>query len=105
MFALSWIHVLVEIRPIKFRQSVRIFWKMRRHPIDDHSDPGLVAFIDKMAEFVRSSEATGWRIIVSHLIAPRSFEGMLRDWKQFEMGITHIHHVRQQGLGKLHVTQ
>ena len=49
MFSLPRVHVFIEIGAIKLGQRMRIFRKMRRHPIHDHADVGLMALVDKMA--------------------------------------------------------
>ncbi len=43
MLALPRIDVFVEIGAVKFRQRVRVLREMRRHPIHDHADAGLMA--------------------------------------------------------------
>ena len=96
MLALARIHVLVEIGAVEFGQPVRVLREMRRHPIHDHADAGLMTFVDEMTELVRRSEAAGRRVIICDLITPRTFERMLRDRHQLDVGVTHLEHVRQQ---------
>ena len=60
LFALARVHVLVEIGAVELGQRVRVLRKMRRHPIHDHADAGLVAFVDEMTEFIRRAEAGWW---------------------------------------------
>ena len=105
MFALPRIGMFVEIRAVKFREPVRVLRKMRRHPIHDHADAGVMTRIDEMAELVRSSEAAGRRVIVRHLISPRAFERMLGDREQLDMRVAHLEHVGQQRLGKLEIAE
>ena len=104
MLALARVHVLVKIGPVEFRQRVRIFRKMRRHPIHDHCDSGLVTFVDEMAELVRISVATRRREIIRDLIAPRTFKGMFRYRQQLDMRVTHLEHVRNQRLDQFEIT-
>src|SRR5438552_2683462 len=99
LLALARVHVLVKIGAIEFGQTMRVFREMRRHPIHDHANTSLMTAVDKMAELVRFSEATGGRIIVCYLITPGTFEGMLRHWHQFDVGITHLDDIRQKGIG------
>src|SRR5207247_8314760 len=77
LFALARVHVLVEIGAIEFGQRVCVLWKMRRHPIHDHADAGLMTSVDKMAKVVIRPEPAGGRIIICDLITPRAFERML----------------------------
>ena len=105
VLALARIGVLVEIRAVEFREAMRVLRKMRRHPIHDHADAGLMTAIDEMAELVRSSEAAGRRVITRHLITPRTFERMLRDRQQLDVGVAHLEDVRQQRVRELEVTE
>src|SRR5205823_11285930 len=100
-----WVHVLVKIGAIEFSQRVSVFWKMRRHPIHDHADAGLMTFIDEITEFIRRTEPTGGRVIISDLITPGTFEGVLRNWQQFDMRVAHLQHVWQQRLSKLQIAK
>src|SRR5260370_32984431 len=77
LLALSRVHVFVEICAIEFGQRVSVLWKMRRHPIHDDADTGLVTFVGEMAEFIGRAEAAGRRVIICDLITPGTFEGML----------------------------
>ena len=52
VLALPRIHVFVEIRAVEFGQSMRVFRKMRRHPIHDHADPDLMTPVHEMAELI-----------------------------------------------------
>ena len=79
VLALAWIHVFVEIGPIEFGKPVRVLREMGRHPIHDHTDSGLMTFLDKMAEFIRGPKPAGRRVIVRDLIAPGTFERMFRN--------------------------
>ena len=103
VLTLPRIGVFVEIGAIKFRQRVGILGKMRRHPIHEHADPGAMTRIDEMPQFVRVPEPARRRVIVCHLIAPRTFEGMLGDRQQLDVGETHLEHIGQQRLGKFEV--
>ena len=95
VLALPRIGVFVEIGAVKFRQRVRVFREMRRHPVHEHANPGAMAGIDEMAQLIRSPEAARRRVIIRHLIAPRAFEGMLGDRQQLDVGEAHLEHVRQ----------
>ena len=104
VFALTRIHVLIQIGAVEFREPVCVLRKMSRHPIDDDADPSLMTLIDEMPQFVRCSEPARRRIIIGYLITPRAFKRMLSDRKQLDMGVTHFQHIRQQCLGELEVT-
>src|SRR5438128_10797763 len=97
VLALTRIHVFVKIGAIEFSQTMRVFREMRRHPIHDHANAGLMTAVDKMAELVWFSEATGGRVIIGHLITPGTFEWMLRHGHQFGVAVTHRDDLRQKG--------
>src|SRR5207248_3093374 len=77
VLALTRIHVLVEIGAIELGQSVCVLRKMRRHPIHDHADAGLITFVDEMTEIIGRPESAGGSVIICDLITPRALEGML----------------------------
>ena len=78
---------------------MNILREMRRHPIHDHADSGLMTAVDKMAKLIRLSETTGRRKIIRHLITPRTFERVLRHRHQFDMGVAHLEDIRQKSVG------
>src|SRR5207248_948412 len=68
-------------------------------------DTGLMAFIDEMTEFVRTSVATRRRVIICDLITPRPFKRMFRDRQQLDVRITQFQNVREQRLGELEIAE
>ena len=105
MLALARVHVFVKVGPIEFGERVRIFREMRRHPIHDHADAGLVACVDEVAKFIGGAKTAGGRVVVCNLITPRAFERVFGNRQQLDVGITHFKHVGQQCLGELEITQ
>src|SRR4029078_8270645 len=69
VLALARVHVCVEIGSVKRGETVRVFRKMRRHPIHDHADATLMAAVDKMPELIRVTEATSGWVIICDLIS------------------------------------
>src|SRR6266536_2692870 len=105
LFALAWVQVFVEMGTVEFSQRVSVFWKMRRHPVHDHADAGLMTFVDKMAEVVGRTEAARRRIVICDLITPRSFERMLGNRQQLNVRVAHLHHVGPQLFGKFEIAE
>src|SRR5204863_6092915 len=105
LFTLARIHVFIEVRAIEFSQGVRILWKMRRHPIHDYADAGLMTFVDEVAKFVGRAEPAGGRVIICDLITPGTFKGMLRDWQQLDMRVAHLQHIWEQRFCELEITE
>jgi len=63
MLAATRVGVLIHGLPGKARQRPVVFREVRRHPVEQHADAGLVAGIDKGAKFVRRTETRGRRVI------------------------------------------
>ena len=99
VLALARIHVFVEIGAIELGQAVRIFWKMRRHPIHDHADADLMAFVDEVTKLIGCTEPARRRVIIRDLISPRAFKRMFGYGQKLNVGVAHLDYVRQQRLG------
>ncbi len=52
MLALSWIFMFVQRRPVKSTKPVVVLRKVGWHPIDNNSDPILMAVIDEVHEVI-----------------------------------------------------
>src|SRR5262249_26548212 len=70
VFALTRVHVLIQISAIELGQCVRVLWKMRRHPIHNHTDAGLMTFVDEMTEIIRRPKPARGREVICDLITP-----------------------------------
>src|SRR5258705_13686094 len=76
------VHVLAKARVFMFvetgaviaRKTVGILGKMTRHPVEDHSDAGLMATVHEITELVGISVPAGRRVKVDDLIAPGAVE-------------------------------
>src|SRR3954471_12555770 len=99
MLPLPRIHVLIKIGAVEFSQTMRVLWKMSWHPVDDHANPGTMAGVDEMTQFVGISKSTRRRIVIRYLVTPRAFERVFRDRHQLDVGVAHFNDVRQQRLG------
>ena len=88
---------------VKFSQAMGISCKMRRYPVQNHADSGLVQFIDQVHKILRCS-VTGSRCIVAgHLISPGTVKRMLCNTHQFYMGILHLLQIFYDPVRKLPV--
>ena len=97
--------MLVERRPIEAGQRPVVARKVRRHPIEDHSDSLAVQVIDELLEVVRGAETRGGREVAGHLIAPRARERMLHHRHQLNVRKAKIGDVRGQLVSQLQVAQ
>jgi hypothetical protein len=66
-----------RIGAVEFSERMCVLSEMRRHPIHDHADAGLMTFVDEMTKFIRRAEPARRRVIICDLITPGTFEGML----------------------------
>jgi hypothetical protein len=88
--------VLVQVRAVELRESVRILREMRRHPVHEHADARLVQPIHEALEVVRRAVPRGRGEMAEHLVAPRAVERMLGDADELDVRVTQIEHVRNQ---------
>ena len=96
MHALPRIRMLVEGRAIKLRQRMFVGRKMRRHPVEQHAEPGLVAGVDERPEVVGIAIPRRRRVEPRDLVAPRPVEGMLHHRQQFDVCDTQLARVGHQ---------
>ena len=89
VLALARVGVLVKRGAIEIRQAMRIAREVRRHPIEQDANAGLVQDVDERPEVVRRSEATGGRIVADGLVTPGWIERMLADRQQLDVGVAH----------------
>ena len=94
--ALTRIGVLVKMRAIEFGQAVSVARKMRRRPIEEHADAGLMQAIDESHEVVGRAVAAGGREVADGLIAPGAVEGMLHHGHEFDVRKAHFLQVGDQ---------
>src|SRR5690606_26949938 len=101
MKSLSHIGVFVSVCAVEHEQSMRIIRKMRRHPVENHSNACLVKFIDESHQSLGIAEARGRSEEPSALIAPASIEGMFHHWHKLHVCESHFFHIRNESFRKL----
>ena len=100
MLALSRICIFKCRRSVKVRQPMRILWKMRRYPVQDHTDAIPVQIIDHIGKILRCPVTGSRRIISGYLIPPGSVKRVLRNPHQLHMGIPHLLHIIRNRMSK-----
>ena len=98
--AAARIGMLVERLAVEAGEAVLIGGEMRRHPVEDHAEPGLMGAIDEAGEARGIAEAAGGREQPDRLVAPGGIERMLADRQQLEMGEAHIEGVGDEPVGE-----
>ncbi len=92
--------MLVERGPVEHRQPVRIGRKVRRHPVEDHADPGAMRAVDEPGKSLRFAEPRRRRIEPGRLVAPRRIVGVLGDRQELDMGEAHLGDIGDQPVGE-----
>ena len=105
MIALPRVGVLVKRGTVKAAEPVRIGREMPGNPIQQQSQPGAMAGIDKGAEIVRRSITAGRREQRDRLVSPRAVERIFGDRHQLEMRETHFGCVGDELVGELAIRQ
>ena len=96
--AFTRIGVFVQRRAVEIAQAVRVGWKVRRHPVEQHADASRMAAGHKARKAVGIAESRRRRIQADRLVAPGAVERMLADRQQFDVGKAHVQHIGHQHL-------
>ena len=97
--------MLVQMRAVKLDKAVTVLGKMRRHPIHDNADAGLMKFVNHIAEIVRIAETRSRREHAGNLIPPGSVQRMFGQRQKLDMRKAHVADIGDKIVGKLAVSQ
>ncbi len=97
--------MLIERRAVEMREAMRVDREMRRHPIEDHAEPGGMRTVDEARKTFRLAEPARRREQADRLVAPGSVERVLGDGQQLEMGEAHVDGIGDQRIGELIVVE
>ena len=103
--AAARIGVLEQRAAVEARERPLVAREVRRHPVEDHADAGLVQAVDEGAELVGRAEARRGREVRGDLVAPRAAERVGHDRHQLDVGEAHVGDVGGQLVGQLEVGQ
>ena len=103
VLATSRIRILIQRRAVEAAQCERILREVGRNPIHDHTDAGLVQFLNKILEIVGAAQTRIDRVVAGHLITPGSCERMFRQRHELHVREAFLLHVGNQLVGKLTV--
>ena len=93
--------MFVQRGAVEPRQAVRIDRKMRRHPIDQHPQPGAMRAVDETGEPLDIAEPSAGRIQAGGLITPAWVVGMFSDRHEFDMRKAERDDIGDQTIGQL----
>ncbi|MCY1433438.1 hypothetical protein D9M71_494660 [compost metagenome] len=98
--ALQGVVVFVQRSAIEARQAMFVGGKMRRHPVQQHTNASLVAGVDERGEILGTAIARGGREHRQWLIAPGAAERVFHDRQQFDVGKAQFLHIGHQPFGQ-----
>ena len=105
LLAAARVGVLVQRRAVEPGQRPLVLGEVRRDPVDDDADAGLVGPVDEVAEVVGAAEAGRRRVVAGDLVAPGPAEGVLGDRHALDVGEAGGRDVVDQLVGQLPVGQ
>ena len=101
MGAAARIGVLVERRPVELRERELVAREVRRHPVEDHADPGLMQRVDEGAEVVGRAERRLGRVEAGHLVAPGARERMVHHGQELDVRELELGGIGDELLGEI----
>src|SRR4028118_2085283 len=84
--AAAGVGVLVQGGPVEAAEGPLVLGEVRRHPVDDDADPGLVRPVDEVAEVVGAAEPRGRGEVAGDLVAPGAAERVLGHRQELQVG-------------------
>ena len=85
LLAAARVGVLVQRGAVEAGQRPVVLGEVRRDPVDDDADAGLVRTVDEVAEVVRGAEPRGRRVVRGDLVAPGAAEGVLGERHELDV--------------------
>src|SRR5258708_77586 len=90
---------------VEIGQSVPVFWKVSRHPIENYTYAVAVTVLDEITEVVGLAVAAGGREIADRLVTPAPVVRMFGHRQQLDVGVAHLLHVLDKLVSKLTVVE
>ena len=105
MLAALRIGVLVERRAVEAAQGEVVGREVRRHPVDDHADAGVVQRVDHGGKVVGVPEPGRRCVVAGDLVAPRAVERVLGHRQQLDVREAEAAAMLDELLGRLSVPE
>src|SRR5205823_2129141 len=97
--------MFVKRRPVETSKPMWIGREVTRHPVEQQTNAGAVARIDKSAKIVGRPIPASRREQRDRLVPPRTIERVFGDRHDFDMSETHVGYIRDELIGQLAVSQ
>src|SRR5438034_2640942 len=105
MRALARVGVFVQMAAVELSEAMGVARKMRRSPIENDADTGLMTAVDELHKFRGRAVAARGSEITQRLVAPGSIVRMLHDGEQLSVRVAEFLDVRNKLVGQLAVAQ
>ncbi len=103
--ALARVGVLVEVGAVEVAEAVLVAREVRGHPVEDHTDAGLVQRVDQEHQVLGRAEPGRGGEVAGGLVAPGAVERVLGERQELHVGEPLLEHVVAQHGGELAVVQ
>ena len=84
------VFMFIKRGTIKVGQCKRVLREMCGNPVEQHTDTGLMATVNEIAQVVGGAETTAGGEVTGGLITPGFVERVLRNGHQFNVCVTHV---------------
>ena len=100
---LERIGVFVQVRAVKLDQSAAVLREVRRNPVHDNAQTGLMRLVDQVHQILRRAVAACGGKVADYLIAPRAVERILGQRHKLDVGVAHFLDIRHKLVRQLAV--
>ena len=105
LLAAPRVGVLVQRGAVEPAQRPLVLGEVRRHPVQDDADAGLVQPVDQVPQVVRRAEAGVRGVVRGHLVAPGRGERVAGQRQELDVGEPGLGELGDQLVGHLPVVQ
>src|SRR5262249_24561408 len=105
MLAFARIFMFVEGGAVEAGERPIVAWKMRRDPIDDDADAGLVKSVNEKLEVFGRAVADGGSIEAGELVAPGRIKGVFGDGEEFDVRESHLLDISDERFGECTIAE
>ena len=90
---------------VKEAKAVRVPREVRGHPVHDDADAFVMRAVDEIHQLLRLAVARRGGVVSRHLIAPARVIRIFHERHDFDVRVTHVHHVIDQFIRELPIAE